>query len=151
MNSRLYLLIGLIFIISLNSEGNNKQDSKFKIYSSNEMGFTFHYPINWTVKEESLYQTAAEASEKRKNPHPPVLLCDTITNDCIEINGRQCPVEFKLHVKGYTICLSQAADTIGHHPGEIMVDKTNKSKYLSSRVIFAVEMIDSSFTILKEK
>jgi hypothetical protein len=107
--------------------------------------------MNWIVKEESLYQTAAEASEKRKNPHPPVLLCDTITNDCIEINGRQCFVEFNLHVKGYSICLSQATDTVVHYPGEIIVDKSNKSKYLPPRVIFTVDMIDSTFEVINKK
>ena len=145
------LLLIILFATTCLSSGHNKQDrAKYNVYYNKEMGYTFHYPLNWKVTYQSYYQTAAEEAKGSKNPYPPVILRDSITNEYLEINGRQCQMTLNLHQEHYWICLDHSISKDKWDTTASLINEGEyKYQYLSKNAIRAVETITKSFKVIK--
>jgi hypothetical protein len=144
------LLAILCTTICLSSENNKQNKVKYNVYYNKEMGYTFHYPLNWKVTFESHYQTAAEEGKGIKNPYPPVILCDSITNEYLEINGRQCHATLNLPQEHYSICLDHSIPKDKWDTTATLINEDDyKYQYLSENAIKAIEIITKSFKEIK--
>jgi hypothetical protein len=147
---KLNTLLLTILCASICFGSETKNQNKLNKYYNKEMGYTFYYPLGWQVTYEYYYQSAAEEEKGIKNKRPPVILCDTNSNECLEINGRQCHAALELPYDRYWICLDQSISKENWDTTAIMINEGEyKYQYLSENTIKAIETIKRSFKLTK--